>query len=61
MEDPDRSSIRQLRKVQHRKWTHQKTRFVFHAAGFSRKEGKISFMLRARLPQIDISQFEEGK
>ena len=61
MEDPDRSSIRQLRKVRHRKWTHQKTRFVFHAAGFSRKEGKICAMLRARLPQLDITQFGEGK
>ena len=59
--DPDRDSrgqIRQHRKGQHMKYCHQKARFVYHAAGFTRKMSVISKMVKSRLPATDISEFD---
>jgi len=53
-----KTSIRQHRKCQHKNWIHQKARFIFHAAGFSRKMSKISTMVKLRLPHIDIGEFD---
>jgi hypothetical protein len=49
---------RQHRKGRHHQWRHQKTRFVYHAAGFTRKIPVISAMVKRRLPDIDISDFD---
>eukprot|EP00092_Neocalanus_flemingeri_P024384 GFUD01026440.1.p1 GENE.GFUD01026440.1~~GFUD01026440.1.p1 ORF type:complete len:355 (+),score=99.13 GFUD01026440.1:51-1115(+) len=56
--DGESTSKQLLRnKSQLKKWSHQKTRFIFHAAGFSIKIPKIVNMIRTRLPHIDISEF----
>ena len=50
------SNIRQHKKCKHKNWTHQKTRFIFHAAGFTIKIPKISAMIKIRLPNLDFSE-----
>ena len=46
--------IRQHRKGKERGWVHQRTRLVYHAAGYSKKMSVISEMIKLRLPHIDL-------